>query len=64
MLYQLYDLHLIAWEPLRMMAKAGEMLFSNPALPISHTRTGRAAAAVCELVERTTRRYETSRDVT
>lgn len=57
MLYQIYDLHLIAWEPVRMMAKAGEALFKNPALPLSHTHTGRAAAAVCELVERTTRRY-------
>jgi poly(3-hydroxybutyrate) depolymerase len=57
MLYHLYDLHLSAWEPMRAFAKAGEALFSHPALPFSYTRTGRAAAAICELVERTTRRY-------
>ena len=57
MLYQLYNMHLAAWEPMRAFAKAGEALFSNPWLPFSHTHGGRAAAAVCELVERTTRRY-------
>ncbi|MHA1538831.1 MAG: polyhydroxyalkanoate depolymerase [Alphaproteobacteria bacterium] len=57
MLYQFYNMHLAAWEPMRAFAKAGEALFSNPWLPFSHTHSGRAAAAVCELVERTTRRY-------
>ena len=57
MLYQLYNMHLAAWEPMRAFAKAGEALFSHPWLPFSHTHGGRAAAAVCELVERTTRRY-------
>jgi len=57
MLYTLYDLHLAAWEPVRQLAKAGEALFSHPCLPISYTQTGRAAAAMCEMVERGTRRY-------
>ena len=57
MLYHFYDFHLAAWEPMRAFAKAGEALFSHPGLPFSYTSTGRAAAAVCELVERTTRRY-------
>jgi poly(3-hydroxybutyrate) depolymerase len=57
MLYTLYDLHLAAWEPVRQLAKAGEALFTHPYLPFSYTHSGRAAAAVCELVERGTRRY-------
>jgi poly(3-hydroxybutyrate) depolymerase len=57
MLYTFYDLHLAAWEPVRQLAKAGEALFSHPGLPFSYTHSGRAAAAVCELVERGTRRY-------
>jgi len=57
MLYQIYNMHLAAWEPMRAFAKAGETLFSHPWLPFSHTHSGRTAAAVCELVERTTRRY-------
>jgi poly(3-hydroxybutyrate) depolymerase len=57
MLYTLYDLQLAAWEPVRQMAKAGEALFSHPYLPFSYTQSGRAAAAMCELVERGTRRY-------
>ncbi len=57
MLYQLYNMQVAAWEPMRAFAKAGEALFSNPWLPFSHTHGGRAAAAVCELIERTTRRY-------
>jgi len=57
MLYTLYDLNLAAWAPVRQFAKAGEALFSNPFLPFSYTPSGRAAAAVCELVERATRRY-------
>ncbi len=57
MLYQLYNMHLATWEPIRAFAKAGEALFSHPWLPFSHTHSGRVAAAVCELVERTTRRY-------
>lgn len=57
MLYTLYDLQLAAWEPVRQMAKAGEALFNHPFLPFSYTQSGRAAAAVCEMVERGTRRY-------
>jgi len=57
MLYTLYDLQLSAWEPMRQFAKIGEALFSHPGLPFSYTHSGRAAAAMCEMVERGTRRY-------
>ena len=57
MLYTLYDLNLAAWEPVRQLAKAGEALFSHPYLPFSYTQSGRAAAAMCEMFERGTRRY-------
>jgi poly(3-hydroxybutyrate) depolymerase len=57
MLYHLYDWHHAAWEPVRMFVQAGQRLFSHPALPFSYTGMGRTAAAVCEMVERGTRRY-------
>src|SRR5690606_22503798 len=57
MLYHLYDWHHAAWEPVRLFVQAGQRLFSHPALPFSYTGMGRTAAAVCELVERGTRRY-------
>jgi poly(3-hydroxybutyrate) depolymerase len=57
MLYHLYDWHHAAWEPMRLFAQAGQRLFSHPALPFSYTGMGRTAAAVCEMVERGTRRY-------
>lgn len=57
MLYTLYDLHLAAWEPVRQLARAGEALFSHPGLPFTYTQSGRAAAAMCEMFERGTRRY-------
>ena len=57
MLYHLYDWHHAAWEPMRLFVQAGQRLFSHPALPFSYTGMGRTAAAVCEMVERGTRRY-------
>ncbi|HVO13688.1 MAG TPA: polyhydroxyalkanoate depolymerase [Alphaproteobacteria bacterium] len=57
MLYHLYDWHHAAWEPVRLFVQAGQRLFSHPALPFSYTGMGRTAAAVCEMVERGTRRY-------
>jgi poly(3-hydroxybutyrate) depolymerase len=43
--------------PFRLMATAGQQMFSNPAFPVAHTRYGRSVAAACELFERSTRRY-------
>ena len=57
MLYHLYDWHHAAWEPMRLFVQAGQRLFSHPALPFSYTGMGRTAAAMCEMVERGTRRY-------
>ena len=57
MLYSMYDWHAAAAQPWRLFAVAGQELFSNPAMPVSDTRFGRAMAAGFELFERTTRRY-------
>lgn len=57
MLYHLYDLHHAALQPMRLFAGATQHAFSNPFLPTSYTRMGRAMAAGAELIERTTRRY-------
>ena len=57
MLYHLYDWHHAAWKPMRLFVQAGQHLFSHPALPFSYTGMGRTAAAMCEMVERGTRRY-------
>ena len=57
MLYSLYDWQFAAAQPFRLIAVAGQELFSNPAMPVSDTRFGRAMAAGFELFERTTRRY-------
>lgn len=57
MLYHLYAMHRASLAPLRLMAAAGQQMFSNPALPVSQTRFGRTVAASFELLERSTRRY-------
>jgi poly(3-hydroxybutyrate) depolymerase len=57
MLYSMYDWQFAAAQPWRLFAVAGQELFSNPAMPVSDTRFGRAMAAGFELFERTTRRY-------
>jgi poly(3-hydroxybutyrate) depolymerase len=57
MLYSMYDWQFAAAQPFRLIAVAGQELFSNPAMPVSDTRFGRAMAAGFELFERTTRRY-------
>ena len=57
MLYSLYDWQFAAAQPFRLIAVAGQELFSNPVMPVSDTRFGRAMAAGFELFERTTRRY-------
>lgn len=55
-LYQLHELQHAAVAPFRLLAEATQQIYTNPLLPMSYTRLGRAIAAGAELVERTTRR--------
>ena len=57
MLYQLFELGQAAVRPARYTADAYRMFFDHPFNPMSHTAVGRGAVAVCEVFERTTRRY-------
>lgn len=57
MLYQIHEMNHAALTPMRLMVEALQQVYSNPYLPISYTRIGRAVAAGCEMVERSTRRY-------
>ncbi|MFE1598027.1 polyhydroxyalkanoate depolymerase [Methylobacterium sp. ID0610] len=43
--------------PARAAADATQLVFQNPANPISYTPYGRTVSAACEMFERTTRRY-------
>ncbi|MBI1179400.1 MAG: polyhydroxyalkanoate depolymerase [Alphaproteobacteria bacterium] len=58
MLYHTHELGRIALQPARMMAEAGQIVFSNPLNPWSHTWTGKAISAACAVFEETTRRFE------
>ena len=58
MLYHVHELQHVAIAPVRLMAGAVQQLYTHPLLPVSYTRFGRAVAASCEMLERTTRRYE------
>ena len=57
MFYQLYELNHAAVQPLRALADATKLFYSNPLNPLSDTSFGRSVAATAELFERTTRRY-------
>ncbi len=57
MFYQFYELNHAAVQPLRAMADATRLFYSNPLNPFSHTLPGRSIAAFAELFERVTRRY-------
>lgn len=57
MLYQWYELGHAAVKPARVAANNFKLFFNNPLNPLMHTHVGRQAAAVCEVFERTTRRY-------
>ncbi|MDX8438961.1 polyhydroxyalkanoate depolymerase [Mesorhizobium australafricanum] len=57
MLYSLYELNHALMQPCRAVADAVKLYYSNPTNPLSHTPFGRAAAAMAELFERSTRRY-------
>ncbi len=57
MLYHTHEFGRIAMQPARMMAEAGEMVFSNPYNPWSHTWFGKTISASCHVFESTTRRF-------
>ncbi|MCB1503498.1 MAG: polyhydroxyalkanoate depolymerase [Hyphomicrobiaceae bacterium] len=58
MLYHWYEIGHAAVKPARLAANNFKLFFKNPLNPLTHTHVGRQAAAVCEVFERTTRRYE------
>ena len=56
-MYWLYELSHAALDPARALADGTRLYYRNPANPLAHTTFGKSVAAVCELFERTTRRY-------
>ncbi|GGA89818.1 esterase [Brucella endophytica] len=58
MYYQLYELNHAALQPYRALADAAKLFFQNPDNPISQSSYGRSMAALMEMFERTTRRYD------
>jgi len=58
MYYQLYELNHAALQPYRALADATRLFFENPLNPMSQSSYGRSIAALMELFERTTRRYD------
>jgi poly(3-hydroxybutyrate) depolymerase len=57
MFYKFYELNHAAAQPLRAMADATRLFYSNPLNPFSQTLMGRSISAAAELFERVTRRY-------
>ncbi|MGB8818589.1 MAG: polyhydroxyalkanoate depolymerase [Rhizobiaceae bacterium] len=57
MYYQFYELNHAAMQPMRALADATRLFYSNPLNPWSQTLSGRSVAAMAELFERLTRRY-------
>ncbi|MFN3230833.1 MAG: polyhydroxyalkanoate depolymerase [Alphaproteobacteria bacterium] len=57
MLYHTHEFGRWAMQPARFMAEAGEMAFTNPYNPWTHTWMGKAISASCHLFESTTRRF-------
>jgi poly(3-hydroxybutyrate) depolymerase len=55
--YNLYETAHMMIAPVRAMSDAAQLIFKNPANPLTYTPFGRAMAASAELFERTTRRY-------
>jgi poly(3-hydroxybutyrate) depolymerase len=58
MYYQIYEWNHAALQPYRAMADAAKLFFENPLNPVSQSSYGRSMAALMELFERTTRRYD------
>ena len=57
MYYGFYEMSHAALTPLRALADATRLFYSNPVNPASHTTFGKQMAASAELFERSTRRY-------
>jgi len=57
MLYTLYAWQQTAMAPIRLAAVTGQHFFSASTFLFAETRTARAIAAACEMVERSTRTY-------
>src|SRR6056297_403376 len=57
MYYKLYELSHAALAPARASSEAMKFLYSNPLNPVSQTTVGRQITAMCEVFERSTRRY-------
>ena len=57
-LYHLYELNHALLSPARALSDYARMALRNPLNPITHTPLGRSLAAVAEIFERVTRRYD------
>ncbi|MFK5979494.1 MAG: polyhydroxyalkanoate depolymerase [Rhizobiaceae bacterium] len=57
MFYHMFEMSHAAMTPMRVAADAAKHLYSNPLNPLSHTPVGKQLAAMCEVFERSTRRY-------
>ncbi len=57
MLYTMFAWQQAALAPLRLAALAGHSFYSHPFQPLASTGYGRAMAAACEIIERSTRHY-------
>jgi len=57
-MYWLYELGHAALNPARAVADATGLYFRNPINPLSWSPLGKAVSAACELIERSTRRYD------
>lgn len=58
MLYNTHELGRFALQPARLMAEAGQYVFSSPFNPWSQTWAGKAISAACAVFEETTRRFD------
>lgn len=56
-LYQIHEMQHAALAPMRMVAQAVHVLFSNPLLPFSYTHAAKSLVAGADLFERMTRQY-------
>ncbi|MBL4696899.1 MAG: polyhydroxyalkanoate depolymerase [Rhizobiaceae bacterium] len=57
MFYHMFEMSHAAMSPMRVAAEVTKHFYSNPLNPVSHTAAGKQMAAMCEVFERTTRRY-------
>jgi poly(3-hydroxybutyrate) depolymerase len=58
LLYHWFEMSHAAFRPARAAADSYRLFLNNPFNPMRHTPAGRGASAVCEVFERTTRRYD------